>query len=387
MSSSDWPAAPSLPSYGADIARSTVSGLSSGAFMSVQLHLAHSATFCGAGIVAGGPYRCAESFPGISFNAEDACIQNALFICMNPLIPEAGPDAERLVALARATADDGRIDPVSHLAASRLYIFTGSEDKVVDSSVVRTTRQFYELLGVPPANIRFVDDVPAGHALLTVNAEDNPLPANQPPYINRWEGTRMQSWDILETLYGPLNPPAQRPQGRLLRFDQREFITVPERSSMSAYGYVYVPRSVEEGAECRIHVALHGCKQGYNFVDCVNGRPDRANDAPYGNRYFTTTGYNEIADTNDIVVLYPQAEGFDNLDVQNPEGCWDWWGYSADKVMQPDYYSRDAVQIATIHAMVERLASGGGSARQLARPRRGGAARALAVRDAAGEAA
>ena len=386
MSSSDWPAAPALPSYRADIARSTVSGLSSGAFMSVQLHLAHSATFCGAGIVAGGPYRCAESFPGISFNAEDACVQNALFICMNPLIPEAGPDAARLVALARATAERGLIDPVSHLADARLYIFTGSEDKVVDSSVVRTTRRFYEMLGVPPSHIRFVDDVPAGHAILTANAEDNPLSANQPPYINRWDDVRMQSWDILETLYGPLNPPALRPDGRLVRFDQREFISDQARSSMSAYGYAYVPRSVEEGAECRIHVALHGCKQGYNFVDCANGRPDRANEPPYGNRYYTTTGYNEIADTNDIVVLYPQAEGFDNLVIQNPEGCWDWWGYSATDVMQPDYYTKQAVQIEAIHRMVERLAGRSPAAQQATRARRI-ATRPAAVHDAEGEAA
>ena len=39
----------------------TVSGLSSGGFMAVQLHVAHSATLVkGAGIVAGGPYYCAE---------------------------------------------------------------------------------------------------------------------------------------------------------------------------------------------------------------------------------------------------------------------------------------------------------------------------------------
>ena len=54
---------------------SSVSGLSSGAFMTVQLHLAHSASFAGAGIIAGGPFRCAESFRAAALLAEDAFMQ------------------------------------------------------------------------------------------------------------------------------------------------------------------------------------------------------------------------------------------------------------------------------------------------------------------------
>ena len=55
---------PSLPAYGVEGCNHSVSGLSSGAFLTVQLHLAHSSRFAGAGIIAGGPYRCAESFRG-----------------------------------------------------------------------------------------------------------------------------------------------------------------------------------------------------------------------------------------------------------------------------------------------------------------------------------
>jgi poly(3-hydroxybutyrate) depolymerase len=349
------PLAAKLTGYKADLAQCSVSGLSSGAFMAVQLHVAHSAMFVGAGIVAGGPYRGAESFRAASAIAEDAYIQTACFVCMSPLTPQVGPNPEQLVALARQTAGDKLIDPLQHLAGDRIYIFTGSEDKVVDSSVVQATRRFYELLGVPPGNILFVDKVPAGHAILTTNLEDNPLGANRPPYVNRWPGKRMQSWDILEHIHGPLNPPSERLGGRLLRFDQREFFDGASRASMSAYGYVYVPKAVEEGARCRVHVALHGCKQGYNYVNLVNGRPDLANDPPYGDRYFTSTGYNEMADTNHIVVLYPQAEGIDDGNTQNPEGCWDWWGYSSTDAAHPDYYSKQAIQIGAIHAMLQRL--------------------------------
>src|SRR5688572_12248752 len=124
MADSDAPPAAPLPAFGADLTQCSVSGLSSGRFMAARLHLPTSSLFVGAGIIAGGPYRCAETFRGASFIAEDACVQNALFVCMNPLIPQAGPDAERLVAVARQTARDRLIDPVEHLADDRLYIFT-----------------------------------------------------------------------------------------------------------------------------------------------------------------------------------------------------------------------------------------------------------------------
>ena len=61
MSNEKSSVAPPLGAFNADLSQSSVSGLSSGAFMTVQLHLAHSATFVGAGIIAGGPFRCAES--------------------------------------------------------------------------------------------------------------------------------------------------------------------------------------------------------------------------------------------------------------------------------------------------------------------------------------
>ena len=285
--------------------------------------------------------------------AEDAFVQNALYICMNPLVPQSGPNAARLAQLARDTADAGEIDPVRHLANDRVYIFTGSEDKVVYSDVVAKTREFYKQLGVKPENIQYHDDVPAGHSIITDNPEDSPLGTNQPPYIN--QGGFMQSHDILRHVHGPLKAPSERLTGRLLRFDQSEFFNEQARASMSRFAYAYVPRAVEDGAPARVHIALHGCKQGYNYVEYVNGRADIQSGPPYGNRYVTTTGYNHIADSNNIIVLYPQAEGADDGLTQNPDGCWDWWGYTSPDPSQPDYYSKNAIQIKAIYNMLQRL--------------------------------
>jgi len=342
-----------LGKYKVKRGQSSVSGLSSGAFMTVQLHLAHSSSFVGVGVIAGGPFRCAESYRGAALLAEDSYVQNALYICMNPLVPQTGPNAQRLAELARKSAAADEIDAIEHLADHRVYIFTGSKDEVVYSDVVERTRRFYELLGVRPDRIAYHDHVPAGHSIITDNPEDSPLGANEPPYINH--GGFMQSHDILRHMYGALEPPSGHLSGRLCRFDQTEFFGGAPRASMSEYGYAYVPRAVEEGAPARVHIALHGCKQGYNYVNYVNGRPDIRNVPPYGNRYVTTTGYNHIADSNDIIVLYPQAQGTDDGETQNPDGCWDWWGYTSANPQQPDYYSRNAIQIQAIHGMLSRL--------------------------------
>lgn len=55
-----------LPALAAATRGSTVSGLSSGAFMSVQMHIAHSSRIEGAAILAGGPYYCAEGSPTLA---------------------------------------------------------------------------------------------------------------------------------------------------------------------------------------------------------------------------------------------------------------------------------------------------------------------------------
>ena len=53
-------AVPNLPSIGANT-NATVSGFSSGGYMTAQMQVIHSDLFKGAGIVAGGPYDCVNS--------------------------------------------------------------------------------------------------------------------------------------------------------------------------------------------------------------------------------------------------------------------------------------------------------------------------------------
>src|SRR3981189_2175199 len=52
---------PKLSGYNAAISESSVSGISSGAFMAVQFGTAWSSVIKGVGVVAGGPYWCAKA--------------------------------------------------------------------------------------------------------------------------------------------------------------------------------------------------------------------------------------------------------------------------------------------------------------------------------------
>ena len=45
-----------------------------------------------------------------------------------------------------------------------------------------------------------------------------------------------------------------------------------------------------------------------------------------GEEFVRHGGYNEVGDLNNIIILYPQVDK--RLMSANPEGCWDWWGYT-----------------------------------------------------------
>ena len=93
-------------------------------------------------------------------------------------------------------------------------------------------------------------------------------------------------------------------------------------------------------------MALHGCRQGQSFS--ALSLPFAPIGAPFGRTFIDHAGYNRWADTNDIIVLYPQAVAT----LMNPQGCWDWWGYDGS-----NYAVKAGHQIAAIRAMVDRLTS------------------------------
>src|SRR5262245_55504428 len=78
-----------LPSLKVDLNQTSVSGLSSGGYMAVQFHVAHSAIVKGAGVIAGGPYFCAQDDQGI---ATTVCSCTGFTSCQPDQAAQAVPD-------------------------------------------------------------------------------------------------------------------------------------------------------------------------------------------------------------------------------------------------------------------------------------------------------
>lgn len=323
-----------LPGYGADLSQTSISGLSSGAFMTTQLHVAYSDIFIGAGIVAGGPYYCAGSFNATTFSER---ILMATQTCMTPFVASQAPNGKKLFEKAKGFASENKIADLANLKDDKVYIFSGSSDNVVKTIVVDQVEEFYKAAGVPAENIHYNKTINAGHALITEDS-GNDCSANEEPFINDCDFN--QAHRILIHIYGKLNLPADPDSlsGKVIEFDQSEFLE-GERTSMSEVAYAYIPNSCETKT-CKVHVAMHGSLQGYKEIK---------------DDYYTETNYNDIADTNDIIVLYPQAEVSKTIPL-NPLGCWDFWGYSSADQSNPDFYTREAPQMKAIVKMVKRLA-------------------------------
>ena len=310
-------AAESLPAFGADSKQTTMSGLSSGAYMTAQFQVAYSGSLAGAGVMAGGPFYCAE---GNAVLAALRCMQTT----------SGAPDPQHLLDIARQAQAAGKIDDLANLASQRVYIFGSLKDPVVTSPVIKSLSAFYRLAGVPDGNIMVEINTEAGHAFLTQDS-GNACGVTAPPFINNCG--KDQAGLVLTSLYGPLSPPvANSPTGHIVAFNQAEFLASPRQHGLDDEGYLYVPPGCEKAdGKCRLHVALHGCLQGRESV---------------GDLYYTSTGYNRWADANGILVLYPQAV----KTPKNPQGCWDWFGYD-----DPAYYTKSGRQMAAIKAMIDRI--------------------------------
>ncbi|MEV4004526.1 PHB depolymerase family esterase [Actinomadura sp. NPDC049753] len=307
-------AAAALPRH--SISASYVSGVSSGGYMADQLHIAYSGTFRGAGIFTAGPYHCARGD-----------VTTAQLACMNDLYDDNPAELERT---ARDRSAQGRVDPVGNLSGHPVWIYHGTNDSTVKQSVNDDLAGFYRDFG---ASVSYTKTSPSGHAWVSPLGP-NPCSATYTPYINKCGDDPERS--MLGHLFGSVASPASSPGGTLMEFDQNAYAPGGSASSISmdATGFAYIPASCQSGT-CRLMVALHGCQQGRGVV---------------GNAFATKTHLNEYADTNGMIVLYPQATASSWLGG-NPQGCWNWWGYGGDTA----YDMKGGKQVETIMRMVHAL--------------------------------
>jgi hypothetical protein len=239
------------------------------------------------------------------------------------------PDPPRLAARARKLADAGRIDAVAELAQHRVYLFSGQADKTVVPAIVRAAANFYRSAGIADAQVHLEAGYSAGHAWVTAAAPEN-CDETREPYIVACGFDLTGA--LLSHLLGPLRRRAASATGDLVEFSQESFTRDLVDHGLDTVGYVYVPKPCAAGG-CRVHVFFHGCRQGRERI---------------ADQLVRQSGFLEWADGNDLIVLFPQVAA----SPVNPNGCWDWWGYTG-----ADYLTRDAPQIKAVRAMLDRIAT------------------------------
>ncbi|KAM4747265.1 poly(3-hydroxybutyrate) depolymerase-like [Rhinophrynus dorsalis] len=290
----------------------SVSGLSSGAYMANQFHVAQSSKMVGAAMFAGGPYYCAQ---GSMLTATNACMKLPSSINMNAIR-----------TTTQNYANSRLIDPVSNMANDKVFIFSGSKDTVVVPGVTLKLEEYYQAYVTSPGAIKTVYDIPAQHGMPT-DSYGGACGSTNLEYINNCNYNG--AYEALNHIYGGLQKPSSSAglSGQLILFDQSEFFKLAPASTygMDTAGYIYIPTSCQAGEKCKLHIVFHGCLQGREKV---------------GDKFARNAGYNQVADLNNFIIMYPQAKS----NMSNINGCWDWWGFSSYAYANKNGYQMTGVE-------------------------------------------
>ena len=301
-----------------DVEHITVSGLSSGGYMANQFHLAYSDWVNGVGILAAGPYYCAEND-----------ITTALGRCVDKA--ESPIDVAKLTEQAKTWAAENKIAPLDNLKGDRVWLFHGTRDVRVNKAVSDALAEQYKAL-VPAANVTYVNNKPVGHLFPTVSNGGQCMMAES-PYIGNCDYDA--AGELLNFILEGLAPASETLSGEVITFDQKA-LAGDDAETMAEKGYAYIPASCAEGETCQVHISFHGCNQ---YAEAV------------GMAYVEKTGLNNWADANNMVVVYPQTRKSLFMPL-NPQGCWDWWGYTGD-----DYATKNGKQLKAVRNIVLGLSS------------------------------
>ena len=355
-----------LPALGLAAGSLTVSGLSSGGYMAGQFQVAFSSAVSGAAVLAAGPYGCSRGSVSTAVKNCSCPTGNSPWLALAQWLPATrcevlGPPL--LANFAQSALDINReqLDNPAALAGHRVWLLSGDADPVVKPALVSAAAQFYRDHGVPADHLHLEHVAGAGHGL---PVPDGPLACGvtASPYLTRCAGEDAAG-ALLAWLLAPVGAgaapwqPAVAPRAAGLRpFDQRPYRQQSVWDGLDDQGWLYVPAACERAggqaaAACRLHLVFHGCQQGRSVL---------------GERFVQGAGYNRWAEANQVVVLYPQvrasrlpASAVGQTYRMNPEGCWDFWGYT-DPLgdvhgVARHFARRTAPQLSAVKRMVDAL--------------------------------
>jgi hypothetical protein len=354
--------------------------------MAVQYAVAHSGSISGVGSIAGPAWGCAQ---GSLANAVNQCMCGRSHLDV--------PEIQQAAAFLKAKAADlehlGAIDPFASgkpRALMHSYVFQSPADPTVVMQSGQVSARFLkEFIGsdlILDTGDSAESSDGAGHGIIAPDPGNESCAANgQERTFVRYCGKEDNAGKLLHALYGNGRPFDQSkrmsvPDSEVWRFSQQPHISKvrsevhfiaadswffffpwkTERRTnfdMADDGYLYVPPSCRPStSHCRVHVALHGCRQN-------------------AEQFARRAGYNNWAEYYNVIVVYPAIEpssnpveeeacrlsavpsSMDDLMIkENRNGCWDWWGYLDIATGWPNrYLTQQAPQMRVIENIIRTV--------------------------------
>ncbi len=289
----------------------TVSGMSSGAQMAHQLHIAYADIFSGAGLIAGGPFACAEG-----------SLAMAMSWCLGKVSAEFS--VEKFIQEIKAADSAGKIAAVEFLKDDSVWVFHGQLDKATAVELSDAIVTLYSDF-IPVENIRYIKDVEAAHNFPTL-ANGSDCRSSSAPYIGNC------AYDAAGELLQHLYPELKKPVTEFEPVLSKVKLSGGQAAGLSDTAFMFIPTACNTGElACKAHLALHGCAQSATQI---------------GTTYIMQSGYLRWAEANNIVLAFPQVAA----SPSNPLACWDWWGYTG-----ADYRWRNAAQMKLLAEWMQQL--------------------------------
>lgn len=290
--------------------------------MASQHFFAYSDVVQGLGHLQAAPYACS------SLPTREACTKQPQLIS----VPDMAEYAERN-SLA------GSIAPLEGMRQRPIWVFAGGRDSIVLPLVCTRAAELYSLFSDV---VEFAEVEDAQHAYVTDGSLPGSCPSGVcngcgflgPPYLNDCDYD-MAGKMLAHVLQRELAPRAAAVEDHFLAINQSQFFP-PGLSAwevgMNVRAFAYIPASCrDQPASCAIHVMYHGCSSSI--------------DTAVGDRLYRYWGGNSWAESNQLIMLYPQTIGWN---------CWAWTGTQAG-IPDPLHDTREGIQINVVNRMASAL--------------------------------
>ena len=301
--------------------RHSVSGQSAGGSAAVQHLVAFSSLVDGAAVAAGSPYGCGS-------------LARPDYTCMYG----TGMSIRNANQYLEQRAAEGKIDDPKNLKRTPVILFSGSSDSMVYTKVmIEVQKQLQSYVDEDKLHTNF--DTTAGHVW---SIDHGACVCGVCPYggLGNFQCCQANnceydlSGEFMRATYGMHVKPRATASPKLYWINQWDYWTAgPPKLTATVMEWLvaYVPDSCKAApSQCKLHINYHGCS-----------KPE------WHERIAWATGLdlNEYAEANDMIVLYPQAQG----SRSSGEGCWNWEAYGDD----PDFDTREGKEMS----MVMRIAA------------------------------